>query len=82
MKIVLGFVLKKGVEWDWLCRELFFGPDLDKATLMTYMTRLKADSKVGLDVKDFLGELPSLRADANGLASWVDTVRHKLVIGR
>ena len=74
-------MLKKGVEWDWLCRELFFSNDINKDTLKEYMARLKADSKVGVDVKDFLQELPSLKADANGQAPWVNTVRHKLVIG-
>jgi hypothetical protein len=41
LKIVLGFVLKKGAEWPWLCRELFFDQTLDEAKLNAYMRNLK-----------------------------------------
>jgi hypothetical protein len=78
---VLGFVAKKGAEWDWLARELFFDAALDAESLRRYKARLKADSAVGIDVKDFLKELPSLQAAENGRGAWVDAVPHRLVIG-
>ncbi len=82
-KIVLGFVAKKAAEWDWLCRELFFAPDLDAGLLREYKGRLKQDSVVGIDVKDFLQELPSLQADpATGQARWVGQVPHRFVLGQ
>lgn len=41
LKIVLGFVLKKGVEWVWLCRELFFEQDMPDQAVEAYMRKLK-----------------------------------------
>lgn len=69
-------------KWDWLARELFFDSALDADTLTRYKARLKADSVVGIDVKDFLAELPSLKADpATGQAPWVQAVPRRLVVG-
>jgi len=83
LKIVLGFVAKKASQWDWLCRELFFTPALPPALLRQYMERLALDSVVGIDVKDFLKELPSLKADEEtGMGRWVGQVPHRLVIGK
>ena len=83
LKIVLGFVAKKGAEWNWLCRELFFSPDLDTESLRRYKGNLKQDSVVGIDVKDFLNELPSLKADpATGQGRWVGQVPHRFVMGK
>ncbi|TFJ87564.1 hypothetical protein NSK_000915 [Nannochloropsis salina CCMP1776] len=82
LKIVLGFVAKKGAEWDWLCQELFFSPSLPPDLLRKYKERLKKDSVVGIDVKNFLKELPVLRADgATGQGRWVNEVPSRLVIG-
>jgi hypothetical protein len=40
------------------------------------------DSQTSLDVKDFLKELPSLKADKDtGRAAWVSSVPYRLVIG-
>jgi hypothetical protein len=82
LKIVLGFVAKKAAQWDWLCRELFFTPALPPALLREYKERLALDSVVAIDVKDFLKELPSLKADEEtGMGRWVGQVPHRLVIG-
>ncbi len=83
LKIVLGFVAKKAAQWDWLCRELFFTPTLPPALLRQYRERLAQDSVVGIDVKNFLKELPSLKADEEtGKGRWVGQVPHRLVIGK
>ncbi|CAM9110275.1 unnamed protein product [Ectocarpus fasciculatus] len=81
VKIVLGFVLKMAVYWPWLARDLFFCQALEQSALKRYMSSFKADSKNGLDLMDFSGQLPMKMANANGQATWVNQAPPRLVIG-
>ncbi|CAM9734987.1 unnamed protein product, partial [Ectocarpus sp. 12 AP-2014] len=81
VKIVLGFVLKMAVYWPWLARDLFFCQALEQSALKRYMSSFKADSKNGLDLMDFSGQLPMKMANADGQATWVNQAPPRLVIG-
>ena len=80
-KIVLGFVAKLAAQWSWLARDLFFDEDMDPEALARYVENFKADSVVGLDLRDVLANLPSKSADAAGRASWLDRAPPRLVMG-
>ena len=64
-----------------VCRELFFDDSTPLDAVAAYLPKLEADSRVGLDVKHFLANLPSAAAAADGRAAWLDRAPPALVLG-
>lgn len=84
LKIVAGFVAKLACVQPNLCRELFFGDTLNAAeefgsdgdvSIQRFMARFKEDSEVGLDLKALASSLPSLSADEDGVARWLQNTK-------
>ena len=72
-KIVRGFVFKAVVQNAELCRDLFFDERVDEADIQTYMSRLAADSKVGVDLTSLRGNLPSdISTSPSGKATYIE----------
>ncbi|KAG5189517.1 Alpha/Beta hydrolase protein [Tribonema minus] len=81
IKILVGFVLKLATQWQWLARDLFFDRALPQEDLSRYMKHFKADSQIGLDLKDLSPVLPSKSADADGRAPWLALAPPIMVAG-
>ena len=79
--ITAGFALKRCVKDAAVARELFFDETMADAALASYMPRFAADSRVGLDVRDFAKNAPSTRADNKGKADWLPRAPPALVLG-
>ena len=75
----------KQAHWEGnpaVCRELFFDERTPLEEVASYLPRLEADSRCGINVRHFLDNLPSECADAQtGRASWLDGAPPVLVIG-
>ena len=56
-----------------VCRDLFFDESTPLPEVESYLPKLDADSKIGLDVGHFTRNLPSKEADYDGVASWVES---------
>ena len=91
--ITVGFVLKRCIIKDDLCRELFFGgkkvklPDgtvddhgVSDEDIRRYQTYFKRDTEAGIDVGDFLKNLPS-KAARDGKAPSLSRFPPCLVLG-
>jgi hypothetical protein len=84
-KITAGFAMKRCIQNDSLCRDLFFGgrdddngvSDEDIERYQRYFAR---DTEAVIDIKDLLKHLPSRQA-VNGKAPNVDMFPPCLVIG-
>lgn len=84
-KITAGFAMKRCIQNDSLCRDLFFGgrdddngvSDEDIERYQRYFAR---DTEAVIDIKDLLKHLPSKQA-VNGKAPNVDKFSPCLVIG-
>lgn len=84
-KITAGFAMKRCIQKDDLCRDLFFGgtdndngvSDDDIARYQSYFAR---DTEAVIDIKDLLKNLPSKNA-VDGKAPYVDKFPPCLVIG-
>lgn len=61
LTIVRGFVLKAAATNAQVCRALFFGgeDEVSSQTLLSYMARFGADSRVGLDLRSLQPLLPA-----------------------
>jgi pimeloyl-ACP methyl ester carboxylesterase len=79
--ITAGIALKRCVKDAAVARELFFDETMADAALASYMPRFAADSRVGLDVRDFAKNAPSTRADNKGKADWLPRAPPALVLG-
>ena len=96
-RITVGFVLKKVITDDSICRECFFGGepqvlDDDNSTIIDdfgvseedlkrYQSYFERDSKATLDVSDLAKRAPSKTADAEGRAPFIADLPPCLVIG-
>jgi pimeloyl-ACP methyl ester carboxylesterase len=70
--IVAGFVLKFATRDSSVCRKLFFDDSVDEQDVVRYMAKLKADSRVALDLRTVLDQLPSKWSTGpDGRASWL-----------
>jgi pimeloyl-ACP methyl ester carboxylesterase len=84
-KITAGFAMKRCIQNDSLCRDLFFGgtdddngiSDQDIARYQSYFAR---DTEAVIDIRDLLKNLPSLTA-VDGKAPHLDKFPPCLVIG-
>jgi pimeloyl-ACP methyl ester carboxylesterase len=93
-KITVGFVFKKVITDDTICRDCFFGGDkkvLEDSTiddlgvsdedLARYQGYFERDSKATLDVTDLAKRAPSKTADGDGRAPFLTELPPCLVIG-
>ena len=70
--ILRGFAFKTATRSVAEARALFFDESSSEADVARYMPRLKADSKVGLNLADFSRNLPIGAAGTDGHAAWHD----------
>lgn len=71
--ITIGFAMKKAATDTQVCRDLFFDERTPLEEVASYLPRLEADSRVGLDVGHFVANLPSKQARDDGVAKWLGT---------
>lgn len=84
-KITAGFAMKRCIQNDSLCRELFFGGTEDEngvsnEDLNRYQRYFARDTEAVIDIKDLLKHLPSKEA-VDGKAPHLDQFPPCLVIG-
>ena len=92
-RITVGFVLKKVITDESICRQCFFGgsggddsidmeDNISEEDIKRYQSYFERDSKATLDVTDLSKVLPSKNVDTNtGRASFVSNLPPCLVIG-
>ena len=87
-KITVGFVLKKVITDDVICRECFFGgtgkgPEsgVSDEDLARYQDYFERDTRAILDVTDLNQIVPSRSADSGGRAPFVADLPPCLVVG-
>lgn len=82
-KITVGFVLKKVVTDESICRQCFFGDDVTDSDIKRYQRYFGRDSKVVLDVRDLSKVLPSKSVNAarEGRAPFASDLPQCLVVG-
>jgi len=85
-KITVGFVLKKVITDDTICRECFFGGTIDDfgisdEDLARYQSYMERDSRATLDVVDLGKRAPSKTANQDGRAPFRSDLPPCLVIG-
>ena len=81
--ITRGFAMKTAARSADDARALFFDERTPDDEIATYLPRLEADSRVGLDLGDFARNLPSKNIAADGRAAWLADYapRARLVVG-
>lgn len=80
--ITRGFAMKTAAKSIDDARALFFDDRTSDDTLLTYLPKLEADSRCGLDLRHFNANLPSAQINTeNGLASWIEDAPPLLVLG-
>ena len=80
--ITRGFAMKAAASDATVCRDLFFDESTPLPEVESYLPKLDADSKIGLDVGHFTRNLPSKEADYDGVAFWVESPKRPyLVLG-
>jgi pimeloyl-ACP methyl ester carboxylesterase len=79
--ITRGFALKAAAKDVSTARDLFFDERTPEVEVASYLPRLEADSKVGLDLGHFVRNLPSQQADDSGRALWLPDAPPMLVLG-
>ena len=93
-KITVGFVFKKVITDDTICRDCFFGGDkkfagdatiedfgISDQDLARYQRYFERDSRSTLDVMDLAKRAPSKTADEDGRAPFLVDLPPSLVIG-
>lgn len=82
-KITVGFAMRKCIQNNDLCRDLFFGGDdrgVSNEDIARYQGYFARDTEAIIDIRDLLKHLPSKNA-VNGKAPHVDKFPPCLVIG-
>jgi len=78
--VTRGFALKSAARSASDARALFFDEDLPAETVQRHLGRFAKDSQCGLDLGDFLRNLPATAA-VDGVAPWIGGAGPVLVVG-